>query len=490
MSGVHSICFAASEIAPFAKTGGLADVSAALPLELHRQGHDVRLFMPCYSELKTDGEQLEPVPGIVNIPVKIGWHEYHFTLRRCRYPGSDLDVHFVDCPELFHRRSIYTQDDDEHRRFALFSHAVLISCQRLGFKPDIIHSNDWHTGLIPLLARTAYEWDALFSRSRHLLTIHNIGYQGLFPESTIDDLGLSPWRYLLDQEDLTAERFSFLRTGLIYAHAISTVSPTYAREIQTTEFGMGLEGLLRSRQDRLIGILNGVDYRVWSPEKDALIPYRYSAKRPAGKRKNKRFLLNKVGLPESVQPPLFGIVSRLTGQKGFELCMQVLPELLAARNVRLVVLGSGESKYEQFFSELQQRFPRRCLFYRGYNEELSHWIEAASDFFIMPSRYEPCGLNQMFSLRYGTIPIVRRTGGLADSVEQIDGDRGNGIIFDHFSARGLVWAIDRALQLYADPKAMLAARQRAMLTDHSWATRTKSYAKLYARLIAERPASR
>jgi starch synthase len=489
MSGALKICFAASEIAPFAKTGGLADVSAALPLALHRQGHDVRPFMPCYAGLQTGGMILEPVDFATHVPLQIGSHTYVFTLRSGRLPASDLEVYFVDCPELYHRAAIYTQDEDEHRRFGFFANAVLHSCQRMGWAPDLFHSNDWHTGLLPLLARTTYDWDDLFARSRHLLTIHNIGYQGLFPATAIDDLGLGRWAHLFDQDDLRSGCVNFLRTGLLYADAITTVSPTYAREIRTDSYGMGLDPLLRARQDRLIGILNGVDYDEWSPRKDRFIRHRFSPTRLEGKQKNKRHLLAELKLPARAGTPLFGMVTRLTSQKGIDLCMAVFPELLSREDATLIVLGSGEPRYEEFFGALQHRYPDRMVFYRGYSNELAHWIEAGADFFIMPSRYEPCGLNQMFSLKYGTLPLVRRTGGLADSVQSFDprSGEGTGFVFDHYTPQGLGWALDQALALYRNPDLLNKARRNAMAVDHSWTRHAREYVDLYAKLVSEAP---
>jgi starch synthase len=492
MSGALKICFAASEVAPFAKTGGLADVSAALPLELHRQGHDVRLFMPCYAELRTEGQELQSVEGLQQVPLALGWRNLRFSLRTTTLPGTDLPVYFIDCPEFYHRSAIYTEDDDEYARFAFFSSAVIHSCQLFGWGPDVFHSNDWHAGLLPFLARTLYEWDRLFANSRHLLTIHNIGYQGMFKDTVVDDLGLGPWAHLLDQDDLRSGRVNFLKTGLIYAHAITTVSPTYSREIQTESYGMGLHALLRARSDRLVGILNGVDYDVWSPQKDRLIRHYFSPKRLSGKRKNKLHLLRELGLPEAAaERPLFGMVTRLTAQKGIDLCTGALPRLLSESNASLVVLGSGESHYEEFFTRLQHSFPGRCVFYRGYNDELAHWIEAGADFFIMPSRYEPSGLNQMFSLKYGTLPIVRRTGGLADSVQQYDpGDgTGTGFVFDHYTEAGLIWALGRALALYARPERLERTRRNAMAVNHSWTRRAAEYVEVYRRLVQQAPHS-
>ena len=475
------ICFAASEAAPFAKTGGLADVASALPRQLQRADHDVRPFIPLYSTIDARAHELHPVDFLQNIPITLGPRTLSFSAWTGRLPGSELSFYFIGCPELFHRDRLYTSDPDEPLRFAFFSQAVLESCQRMGFSPDIIHSNDWHTGLLPLLQRTLYGWDGLFQNARSVMTIHNIGYQGVFGSHWIDELGLGAYRHMFDRGDLDAGRVNFLRSGLLHADVLTTVSPTYAGEIQTDEYGMGLAGLLRSRRHRLVGILNGVDYDEWSPERDAYIPHRYSLKSLDGKARNKSYFLDRAGLGGELGPPLAGIVSRLVDQKGLELYLPVLPELLATSDLRLAVLGTGDSRFEEFFWWLQGRFPGRVFYYRGYNEELAHLIEAASDLFLMPSRYEPCGLNQMFSLRYGTIPVVRRTGGLADSVRPFDPatGEGTGFVFDHFTPDGLHWALSSALRAYRLPATWRRLVENAMREDFSWERQSLRYLELY-----------
>ena len=482
------ICFAASEVSPYAKTGGLADVASALPAELHRRGHDVRVFLPFYSRIETDGREFSTVDFIRDVEVQLGWRTYKFSACTTRLPGADVELYLIDCPELYHRPGIYTSDEDEAQRYGLFSRAAIECCQRMAWAPDVFHCNDWHTSLIPLLLRTIYEWDRLFEKSRTLVTIHNIGYQGSFPARTIDELGLGQWRHLVDQQDLAADRLNFLRSGLIYAHAVSTVSPTYAREIQTEAYGMGLEGLLRARRDTVVGILNGVDYGEWSPELDSFIPNRFSPQRMEGKAKNKRHLLETLRLAPTEGAPLIGVVTRLTHQKGFDLCFEVLPRLLRQEDLRLVALGSGEPRYEEFFVELQQHFPDHVCYHRGYNEELAHVIEAGSDMLLMPSRYEPCGLNQMFSLKYGTIPIVRRTGGLADSVRPLhdgDGDA-TGFAFDEFSAEALARALNHALETYRDPPAWRRLVKNAMRQNFSWEIQADHYVELYSKMLEGR----
>jgi len=478
------VCFVSSELTPLAKTGGLADVALALPRHLRRAGHDVRLFVPLYGSIDASALELRPVEAVGRVTVPFGRRQPQFRLLTASLAGLDGSVYLIDCPELYGRRAIYTEDPDEHLRFAMLSRAAIESCQRLGWSPDVFHCNDWHAALLPLYLKTLYGWDAMFKRSRTLLTIHNIAYQGVFSAETVGELGLGGDPGLLYQEDLREGRLNFLKTGILYADALSTVSPGHAREIQDPHYGMGLDGLLRERADHLFGILNGVDYDEWSPQKDRLIAYRYSPRSLPTKGKNKKFLLEQVGLPHRPGVPVLGIVSRLTYQKGLDLCFDVLPGLLTRHDLRLVALGSGESRYEGFFTTLQRSFPRKAFFYRGYHEPLAHQIEAGADLFLMPSRYEPCGLNQMFSLKYGTVPIVRRTGGLADTVEPFDPIHGGGtgFVFEHFTADGLRWALELALRVYTDRKAWRRLMLDGMSRDFSWETQADRYVKLYRAL--------
>ena len=477
------VCFAASEVAPLAKTGGLADVAGALPRELFLRGLDVRVFTPFHAQVDGTACRARPEP-CEEIVLRLGDDRFSIALWRGDLPGSDLPVYLLDCPPLFHRESVYTAGDDEGQRFSVFSHGVVEACQRLGWAPGIFHCHDWHTGLVPLLLKSSYAWDAIFHASRSILTIHNIGYQGIFPSTELADLGLSGAAHLLDPAELERGNIGFLRSGVALADAVTTVSPTYAKEIRTKEYGMGLEEALAARPDGVTGILNGVDYEEWSPERDRWIPHRYSRSRPEGKQKNKRYLLDSLALRGEPGPPLLGIVSRLAYQKGFELCFSVLPDLLAENDLRLVVLGEGERDYVVFFQKLASRYPDRVHFHRGHSEELAHLIEAGADMFLMPSRYEPCGLNQMFSLRYGTIPVVRRTGGLADTVEPFDADRGTGtgFVFDPFTPRALRRALDDALAAYGDPSLWNRLMENGMSQDYSWAARARDYEELYRRL--------
>ena len=485
-----SICHVVSEATPFAKTGGLADVSSGLCRYLGARGHDVRLFLPLYRRIREDDLPLTPLAGVEAASIGFGDREYDFEIATTPLPDSDdVLVHLVDCPALFDRESLYTDAEDEHLRFALLSRAAVETCQRLAWAPDVFHVNDWHTGLLPLYLRTVYGWDELLARSRTLLTIHNIGYQGVFSADTLAELGFAVERHNLDRSDLAGGVVNFLKTGLLHADALSTVSRTYAEEIQTPEFGMGLEGILRRRRADLTGIVNGVDYGDWNPEKDPLIPRSYSAADLSGKTAAKRDLLEDFGLPVDPAVPLFGIVSRLTGQKGFELLREILPPLLGRYPMQLVVLGTGERDLETWFQRLRDTFPDQVAVYRGYSNELAHRIEAGADLFLMPSRYEPCGLNQMYSLRYGTVPIVRRTGGLADTVEPFDPvtGSGTGFVFDAFEPRALLAALLEALSVWKMPTAWAQLVQNGMAQDFSWDRQGREYEELFDSMLAAAP---
>ena len=465
-------------------------MTAALGAELSRRGHDVRVFMPLYRRMREAGHTFVPAEGMMDIPVSLGPRSGHVSVQTTVIERTGLVVHCIDCPELYDREGIYTPDDDEHLRFAVLARATLSSCQATNWAPDIVHCNDWHAALMPLYLKMLSSWEQLFARTRTVLTIHNIGYQGTVGAEAKHDLGLDDAAHLLHQEDLTAGRINFLKTGLLYADVITTVSNTYAREIQTPEHGMGLDPLLRQRSDRLVGIVNGVDYDEWSPENDPYIPKQYSSETLGDKLVNKRALLEQLGLAAGDDVPTFGIVTRLAYQKGLELLFEPLPEMLGAHDVRITILGSGESKYEEAFAGLQRRFPGRVCFYRGYNNELAHLIEAGADAFLMPSLYEPCGLNQMYSLRYGTVPIVRRTGGLADTVQLFNRStgEGTGISFEHFDVDAMRRALLYTLELYREPTLWRRLMLNGMAQDFSWERQTSIYEAMYHRLLAGAPA--
>ncbi len=481
-----SVLIVASEVAPFAKTGGLADVSAALARYLAGAGHDVKILMPLYRRVREKVGGLTPHPELQDLKLGDDQGARHVSVSTAPLPGgAGPEVYFLRAPELYDREGIYCQDGDEHLRFGVLSEAAMVICQNLGWAPDVIHANDWHTGLLPLQLKVHFGWDDLFKQTKTVLTLHNMGYQGVFPLDVMGDLRLGGEHHLLWREDVEEERVNFLRTGLLYADALTTVSPTYAKEIQTEEQGMGLEDLLKERGDDLIGIVNGVDYAEWDPRTDEHIKANFGPRELAGKRVCKDALLDRFGLaPAGDDVPVLGVVSRLTPQKGFELLPDMLTVLLQREDLRLVLLGSGEESYEQYFSWLQETFPRHVGFFAGYDEALSHQIEAGSDLFLMPSRYEPCGLNQMYSLRYGTAPIVRRTGGLADTVEEYDPatGEGTGFLFDEFTSHALFDATRKALRVFKEPAHRARLRANGMARDTSWEVQGPRYVELYARL--------
>ena len=483
------ICFVASEVAPFAKTGGLADVSGALPVHLGQAGHDARIFMPLYSKIDSERHDFTPVDYLTDVQIHLGASAFSFSVFVSRAVPDGPDIYFLNCPQLYHRPGVYTGEWDEHLRFALLCRGAIECCQRMGWGPDVFHCNDWHTALIPLYLRTLYDWDRLFQHSKTVLTIHNIAYQGIFPVDVLSNLGLEAHRSLFFQQDLEDGHVNFLKTGILYADAVTTVSQTYAREIQTEAFGRGLEPLLRERSSTVVGIVNGVDYAVWSPEQDPYLPHPYGIEDVAeGKSKNKEHLLSEVQLPAAGDAPVLGVVSRLTSQKGFDLLFEPLPEALRYLDLRVVVLGTGEPRYEEHFHWLQQTFPDKVCYYRGFSEELAHLIEAGCDIFLMPSQFEPCGLNQMYSLKYGTVPIVHKTGGLADTVELWNPTtgEGTGFVFEHFDSTGFGWALKSALTTYKDGDAWARLRRNGMEKDFSWQRQGAEYEKLYRLLLGER----
>jgi len=483
-----AICLLASEVEPLSKTGGLADVAGALTRYLHGAGHDVRLFSPAYDSIDRAACAAEPVAGLTHIPLTLGARTYVFSVLRARLPQGAF-AYLIDCPALYARGTLYTSDPDEHVRFLFLTRAALTACQLLRFAPQIVHCNDWHTAFAPLYLRTLYAGEPPFARTRTVLTIHNIGYQGIFPAAEMADLELAPAaERLLYRPDLIAGRINALRHGILYADTITTVSPTYAREICTDEYGMGLQDSLRVRaaQGAVVGILNGVDYDEWDPRRDRYLPLHYDADTLDVKAQLKQQLLGRRRLVAPPATPLAGIVSRLAVQKGIDLMFDALPRVLDARPWSFVVLGSGEPRYEQFFTDLERRFAGRVSYQPGYHDELAHWIEAASDLFLMPSRYEPCGLNQMYSLRYGTVPVVRRTGGLADSVEQYEpaSGQGTGVLFKDFDPPALERALNSALDLYAQPAHWTRMIRNGMRCDFSWQHQGALYVELYRRLTA------
>lgn len=479
------LCFPCAEFAPFAKAGGLGDVSAALASYLHGRGHDVRVVLPWYRSVRESGLAVRRVAPLSGRELIYGPHRVSYSMLEARRGESEPPLYLVDCPEFYDRQGLYGDTDHEHLRFAVLCDAAMDLCEALDWPPDIMHCHDWHTALVPVLMGTRRYGIRQLASCRSLLTLHNLGYQGVFPDSVVEPLGLEPFRERLEWQDQGAGRFSFLKNGMMMADWLSTVSPTYAREIVTPEYGFGLDWLLRQRKERLVGILNGVDYDIWDPSRDRLLPYPYSADNMNGKKAMKKALLARLELP-ATEAPLLAQVNRLTEQKGIDLLMQVLPAVLSDNNVSLAVLGTGEQRFVDFYHDLAAAFPNRVRFVNDYNTELAHWIEAGGDIFLMPSRYEPCGLNQMYSLRYGTVPVVRRTGGLADTVTpvNVDAGTGTGFVFEDYNAEALAATLADALAHYEQPAHWKALMQRGMREDFSWQTQGGEYEEFYRRIVA------
>ncbi|RKG91622.1 glycogen synthase GlgA [Corallococcus terminator] len=475
------ILFIASEVTPFSKTGGLGDVAGALPTALAALGHDVKIVTPRYQDVRNTGH-LEPTGQ--SLVLRFPFGEAGGPVLSARL-SERLEVLFLENEAFFGgRKGLYGDGGgefpDNPRRFAYLCIGALQAAQRLRFFPDIIHLHDWQTGLVPVALRRGFQGTPL-ARAKCVFTIHNLAYQGHFPKGTMEDLGL-PWDLFTPDGVEFYDQVNFLKSGLVFSEALTTVSPTYAREIQTAEQGYGLDGLLRRRSHALTGILNGIDAHEWNPRTDSYLPERYGPDDLGGKAACKRALLERFGLSGDTGAPVFGIVSRLAWQKGVDLLLETLPAALQA-DLRFVAVGNGDPVLEAGLLALQARFPKQVGVHIGFDPELSHLVEAGSDFFLMPSRYEPCGLNQMYSLRYGTVPIVRATGGLVDTVE--GGLDGNGILFESFHRSALLAAIRRALALYADPVRLGDFRGRGMGKDFSWAASARKYESLFASLVAE-----
>jgi starch synthase len=478
------ICFVSSESDPFVKTGGLADVSGSLPIALENLGCDLKLFLPYYDLIDSDSYFIKPVAGLNNIEVKMGDKTASFNLYTCKLQNTSIDVYFVDSPEYFHRKKVYTNDSDEDERFILFQNAVLTSLQLLNWVPDVIHCNDWQTGLIPAYIKKNYNAKGFFSKTVSVFSIHNIAYQGLFDKSSFSKTNFPDEDFQPLGPFELYDKFCFIKAGINFAEIITTVSPTYAKEIQTPEFGCGLEGVLVNRKDDLYGIINGINNKIWNPALDKLIPQNYSLSTFTDKMKNKKEFLKKTKLKFSENTPLLGIVSRFAWQKGFELFEPILEKLLS-NNLQIVVLGEGEKKYEDYFANISAKHPDKIKAFVEYNNQIAHQITAASDIFLMPSKYEPCGLNQMYSLQYGTVPVVRKTGGLADTVKDIDEypETGNGFTFTDFNPEQLYNAIEKALTFFKNKNYWMKIVESGMKEDFSWNNSANKYLDIFKKAI-------
>jgi starch synthase len=482
------IAFVASECVPFSKTGGLADVVGALPRALANLGHQVSVYLPRYKQTKLNDPQT--VVRSITVPFD---DRYRFCSVVSGGEISGVRFYFVDYPPDFDRDALYGTSSgdypDNAERFALFCRAVLEASKILGV-PHVFHCHDWQSALVPVMLRTLYAEDPAFRDVGCTFTIHNIGYQGLFPSEVLPLLML-PWDLFTITKMEFFGQVNFLKGALVYSDFITTVSKRYSQEIQTSEYGFGLEGVLRARAATVTGILNGVDYDEWSPEKDKFTVAKYSPEDLGGKEKCKADLLKAFGVTEgNLNLPVIGIISRFAAQKGFDLISQIM-DRLAREEMIIVALGTGDREYEDMFQRLNRQFPQKIAVKIAYNNELAHKIEAGSDMFLMPSRYEPCGLNQIYSLKYGTVPIVRATGGLDDTIEPWDAraGKGTGFKFTEYIGESLLLTIKEALQAYRDRTSWQVLMRNGMKKDFSWNASAKEYVKVYERVRQLRAAN-
>jgi starch synthase len=457
------IVICASEVFPFAKTGGLADVTGALPLALENLGQEVIVFMPKYQMVSEGKWHLK----------KIKTGLFSTTM------GKDIKVYFVEHNGYFNRPGLYGEKTGDYpdnlERFCFFCKKTLEFLKDIDFKPDVIHVHDWQTSLIPVYLKTTYKGSSFYKNIKTLLTIHNIGYQGLFSKEEFFKLGLDWSLFNIEGLEFYGQ-INLLKGGIIFSDAINTVSPTYSKEIQTKEFGFGLEGVLAKKKENLYGILNGIDYSVWDPLTDKLIFKNYSVQDLKGKYENKKELQRLCNLPLK-DVALFGMVSRLAEQKGWDILAQAIDEICKL-NLQLVILGTGDLKYHLILEEISKKYPTVCSIHLKFDEVLAHRIYAGSDVFLMPSKYEPCGLGQMISLKYGTLPLVFKTGGLADTVSEE-----NGFVFDNYKKEDLVKKIKEAISLYKDKDRWNLLVRRAFSYNFSWEESAKKYIELYQKLI-------
>lgn len=454
------VLMVASEVFPFSKTGGLADVVGSLPSAIHNLGLDIRVATPRYKSVKVYGNEARL--------------------------NNDVPVYFVEHEGYFMRDNLYATKagdyPDNLDRFAFFSKRVLEVLKDLDFKPDIIHCNDWQTALIPVYLKTIFKDDPFYKGIKTIFTIHNIGYQGLFSKEGFFKTGL-PWELFNINGLEFFDKVNILKGGLIFSDIITTVSPTYSREIQTKEYGYGLDGVLAQRSDSIFGIVNGIDYDAWNPSKDKALKHHFSSAKIDGKYKEKRVLQRDCGFKEDANTPLIGVISRLVNQKGIDLISQIINPLLNM-DVQFILLGTGEEKYHTLFGRIRRKYPGKASINLRFDAVLAKIIYAGSDMFLMPSKYEPCGLGQLISLRYGTIPIVRKSGGLADTIIEYNPKtgRGTGFVFERYDANELFGAIKRALDLYKDKSAWRRLVIKAMKSDFSWEGSAKRYVELYKKL--------
>lgn len=484
-----NILFLSSEVAPYAKTGGLADVAGSLPRALKRLGVEVAVGLPLYRMVKEGPFQRQVVLKGLQVPLA------GQTLTgnvQATETEDGVPVYLFEREDLFDRPNLYRTAEGDYydnlERFAFFSHAALVFAKATGMVFDVIHCHDWQTGLVPAYLSTLFRMDPFFSSTATLFTLHNIGYQGLFPAEKLSVCGLPPETYHPEGVEYWGA-ISLLKAGIVYSDAMTTVSPTYGREIQTSEFGMGMEGILQKRSATLHGILNGADYSVWDPAIDPHIASNYDSDHLSEKMVDKAALLKEAGLePALLERPVLGMISRLSHQKGCELFITILDEVVAMK-AGMVILGEGEEQYENVLRDAAERYPGTVAVKIGFDETLAHRIMAGADIFLVPSFYEPCGLTQMYALKYGTVPVVRATGGLEDTIEEFDhwSKTGNGFKFGPYDSKAFLSAIQRAMDLWTDRETWEILMRKGMAADFSWDRSAGRYLDLYQSLIAAKP---
>jgi starch synthase len=478
-----NVLIASPEVFPFVKTGGLADVTGSLPKALKKLGVDVRIILPKHKGIEEQGFPIKYKNYKYLCPISQGYIDGEIALTE--YDG--VTAYLVEKDEYYYRDYLYSTPDgdylDNAERFIFFSKSILEAIKATGFVPDVLHCNDWETALAPVFLKTLYKDEPAFKNIASLFTIHNLGYQGIFWQYDMHLLNIG-WEYFSPDYLEFFGNINFLKGGIVFSDIINTVSRKYSEEIQTAEFGCGLDGILRTRKSDLYGIINGIDYEDWSPEKDPYIPAHYDNKDVKNKKISKAALQEIFGLPVAEDLPVIGTISRLADQKGFDLIASSLEEMLSY-GTQYIILGTGERKYHDLFTELSKKFPKSFSVKIAYDNKLAHLIEAGADIFLMPSRYEPCGLNQLYSLRYGTVPVVRGVGGLEDTITDFTKkpEHGTGFKFYDYTNKAMLDAISRALKVYKNKNIWVSLVKRCMDEDFSWQRSAKEYMDLYKKAI-------
>ena len=483
-----------SEVTPFSKTGGLADVGGALPKFLKDMDHDVRIITPQYLAINERKYILRDVIRLQNIEVPIGKKNVKINVKSAFLPNSKVQVYFINHKSLFFRSGLYVDPrngsdyPDNDKRFTVFSRGVLETLNKLQWQPDIIHCNDWQTGLIPFFLKTAFKDDPFFNHTYSIFTVHNVAYQGNYSIDSVKEIGIDH-EYCESGGPLEFHgKCSFLKAGIVFADMVNTVSENYAREIQSSsDFGCGFESIIRSRKNDFFGVLNGIDDTVWNPETDTYIPENYNIDDLDKKKQNKEALLNELSLPYEPEVPVISMITRLVDQKGIDLIYDVFDEMMRLK-IFFILIGIGDESYHRFFKQAQKKYKDRVRVNLTFNERLAHLVIAGSDIFLMPSKTEPCGLTQLYGLKYGTVPLVHKIGGLADTVHpfDLDADKGNGFVFDKYDSKQLLKVLKQVVKQYSDQKTWVRIMKNGMKEDFSWRISARKYVQLYYKCISKK----